>query len=72
MTITLTEKTTEEIEKSQNLETISLNDLLPEIKRLARVRQYENIDGLIISPQGEIKVAISLKVGRRPKQIEES
>lgn len=70
MTITFTEKTEGEIENSQNKEIIQLADLLPEIKRLARVRSYENIDGLIILPGGEISVAISLKRGRKPNSDE--
>jgi hypothetical protein len=72
MTITFTDKTEQEVENSRNSDTVKFSDLLPAIDRLIKLRDYEQIDGLVINGNQEIKVAFSRKTGApKKKNIQE-
>lgn len=70
LTVLLNGKTAEEVAKSDITMSVNWEALIPALSEFVRLREYENIEGLLVSDT-DIKVKIGMKRGRRVYKTKE-
>lgn len=68
ITICLNGQPAEEIEKGDFFHSLTWEALMPTINKMANIRPWERVDGIIISPE-DIRLAISQKPGRKLNSV---
>lgn len=63
-------QTAEEVESAGFFHAIPMDALMPVIEKMSNLRPWDKIDGIIITSE-DIRVKISQKVGRKPKNTDQ-